>query len=102
MGCLNATGIIMLYCKMMRARTMVYLDADQHRALRLVATREGMSMAELLRRLVRRYLEEGKGAPKPSRATYMKLVNLGASGKTDVSQRHDAYVARAIRRGRSR
>jgi len=81
---------------------MVYLDGEQHRALRTEAAREGISMAELLRRLVRRYLEERKGVPKVPRATYMKLVNLGASGKTDVSEHHDTYFAKAIRRGRSR
>ncbi|MGQ0571470.1 MAG: ribbon-helix-helix protein, CopG family [Armatimonadota bacterium] len=81
---------------------MIYLEGEQHRALRTEAAREGISMAELLRRLVRRYLEDRKGAPKVPRAAYVKLVNLGASGKSDVSERHDEYFARAIRRGRSR
>lgn len=86
----------------MRTRTMLYLDAEQHRALRGEAAREGVSMAALVRRIVSWYLDERKGTSKVSRGTYMKIVGLASSGRVDISERHDAYLARAVRRERSR
>lgn len=86
----------------MRTRTMVYLDTEQHRALRIEAAREGVSMAALLRRIVGRYIDERRGTPKVPHDTYMKIVGLGSSGRTDVSERHDAYLVRALRRERPR
>jgi hypothetical protein len=59
-------------------------------------------MAALLRRIVARHLDDRKGRPKVSPATYMKIVGLGASGRADVSERHDAYLVRALRRDRAR
>ena len=82
---------------------MAYLDKDQHRALRAEAAREGVSMAELLRRVVRKYLEDRiGGAPRVPRGAYLKLVALGTSGYTDVAERHDAYLAGALRDERPR
>ncbi len=55
-------------------------------------------MAELLRRLVRSYLQDRRvSAHVPSEA-YLKIVALGASGRADVSARHDDYLADALGR----
>jgi hypothetical protein len=86
----------------MRARTMIYLDVEQHRALRTEAVREGVSMAEVLRRLVGRYLDERRGSGRVPPKAYLRLVGLGASGRSDISERHDAYLTRALRRDRAR
>jgi hypothetical protein len=82
----------------MRARTMIYLEKEQHRALRAEAAREGVSVAELLRRVVRKYLEDRPGGPRVPRGVSMKLVGLGASGRSVIAERHDAYLAGALRR----
>lgn len=86
----------------MRARTMIYLDPEHHRALRAEAAREGVSMAELLRRLVGRYLAERRGSARVPAEAYLRLVGLGRSGRSDISERHDAYLAEALRRERAR
>ncbi len=86
----------------MRARTMIYLETEQHRALRAEAAEQRISMAELLRRLVRNHLEGRRLSPRVPQDAYLKLVALGASGNPDISERHDAYVAEALRRDRSR
>ena len=82
----------------MRARTMVYLDAEELRALRREARSRGISLAELLRRLVKQHLESREGIAPPEPAVYLKIVALGSSGRHDVSERHDHYLAEAIRR----
>jgi len=81
---------------------MAYLDKDQHQALRAEAAREGVSMAELLRRVVRKHLQDRAGGPRVPREAYLKLVALGTSGYTDVAERHDAYLAGALRDERPR
>ena len=82
----------------MRARTMVYLDPAQHRALKAEARRLGISLAELMRRLVSEHLEKREGLPAVPKSAYLKIIGLGASGRGDISERHDAYLAEALRR----
>lgn len=81
---------------------MAYLEKDQHQALRAEAAREGVSMAELLRRVVRKHLQDRAGGPQVPRQVYLKLVALGTSGHTDVAERHDAYLAGVLRHERPR
>ena len=78
-------------------RTQVYLDPAEHKALKQKATEEGVSMSELLRRIVRKQL--GLGKPRGSPADrLMRLVGIGESGLCDVAERHDEYLATALRR----
>lgn len=44
----------------MKTRTMVYLESEEIQALRMEAAKKGISLAELMRRLVRLHLEKGK------------------------------------------
>ena len=82
----------------MRARTMVYLEPRQKDALKKQAQREHASVAELIRRAVDRYLTpESKRRPVP-REAYEKLIGIGRSGLTDVSERHDHYIGEALYR----
>jgi ribbon-helix-helix CopG family protein len=81
----------------MKTKTMVYLEPDQHRALKARARAEGISMAELMRRLARAHLEQARRLPAVSPAAYDDLVSLGASGRSDIGDRHDAELARALR-----
>jgi hypothetical protein len=85
----------------MRTRTMVYLKPEQHRALRAQAAQEGVSMAELVRRLIARHLQERRGARPIPRDAYLRIIGIGASGRGDISARHDAYFADAIHRDRA-
>ena len=76
---------------------MVYLDPGQHRALKARARADGISLAELIRRLARSHIAEGERLPTVSRETYTGLVALGASGQQDIGDTHDAQLARALR-----
>ncbi len=77
---------------------MVYLEDDQLQALKKAASAQRISLAELFRRLVERFLKEGSSEPEVPREKFMELVGLGASGKTDISQRHDHYLAEGVLR----
>ena len=85
----------------MKSRTMVYLDPQQMKALKARARSEGISVAELMRRIVKRQLED-QPSPPVSPAAYARMVALGSSGRSDVSDRHDAYLGDAIEREHAR
>lgn len=78
-------------------RTQVYLDPLEHEALKRKAAEAGVSMSELVRRIVREQLglERSSGSPAER---LMRLVAIGSSGLADVSERHDEYLAEALRR----
>lgn len=81
---------------------MVYLEGEQLRALKDEARARGISLAELIRRVVRDHLEkEPPLTPVPSEV-HLKIVALGRSGVTDISERHDAYLGAAVRDEHSR
>ncbi len=82
----------------MKARTMVYLEPGDHRALKAEAKRLGISLAELMRRLVQEHLQRHDILPPVAKSVYLKIVGLGASGRGDISERHDAYLGEALRR----
>ena len=86
----------------MKARTMIYLEREELQALRTEARRARISLAELLRWLVREYLRERSPAPRAPVSLYLKIVAMGASGRSDVSERHDDYVAAAARADHAR
>lgn len=86
----------------MKARTMVYLEAGDHRALKAEARRLGISLAELMRRVVREHLQRQDTLPPVPKSVYMKIVGLGSGGPDDVSERHDYYLGEAIRREHAR
>ena len=77
-------------------RTQVYLTKEQHDALHRSAQRSGVSMTEELRRLIDRHLL-AKGDPVLARETIFNFVGIGESGVQDVAERHDDYLAGALR-----
>jgi len=72
-------------------RTQVYLEPEQHRVLKREAAERGISLAELLRRIVEDHLRKDR-----SRKDFFKIVGLGRSGRSDVAAEHDRYLAEAI------
>lgn len=83
-------------------RTQVYLTPKQHRALKKEAAREGVSMTELLRRLVDAHLLGGRDKRRPAKERILAFVALGESGRKDVSANHDRMLDEALRGGSSR
>lgn len=68
----------------------VYLRRDQLAALRALALRRGVSIAELMRRGVDRVLAE----TEPGEDPLWDLVGIvDDEGPVDMAERHDAYLA---------
>jgi len=86
----------------MRARTLIYLDPEDLYVLRTEAKSRGISLAELMRRVVRAHVSGRRRTSRADQKAYLKLVALGSSGRRDISKRHDAYLADALHREPSR
>ena len=76
---------------MAKRRIQIYLDPEVHQRLKERAKEEGISLAELIRRMAKDYLRK-KASPKG----YLAIVGLGQSGKNDISEKHDDYLAQGL------
>lgn len=85
----------------MKAKSMLYLEPEELQALKTEAKAKGMSVNEMVRRLIRDYLERRQILPPVPREAYLKIVALGSSGVKDISENHDKYLADALRREHS-
>jgi hypothetical protein len=86
----------------MKSRTMIYLEPEQLQSLQLEARNQRISLAELMRRLVTNHLTPDKGVSAAPSEAFLKIVGLGSSGKSDVSEKHDHYLGEALRREHTR
>jgi len=74
-------------------RTQVQLTDEQARALRLVASQRGVSMAAVIRELI----DEGLGTPASARSARARsAIGRFASGVRTVSRDHDRELERAF------
>jgi hypothetical protein len=76
-------------------RTQIYLEPEQHRALIEEAAKRRVSLAELMRQIVAAHLEQ-PGVRSVGPEVYRRIIGLGASGNSDVAERHDDYLAEAL------
>ena len=84
----------------MKAKTMVYLEPEQLEALRARARAQRISLAEAVRQAVRMSLDADVRPPAVAASAFRALVAIGESGRPDIGDRHDAELARALRRHR--
>jgi len=79
-------------------RTQVQLTAAQIESLRAVASRENVSISEVVRRAVDALTQAG-AAPSVAELRQRALDASGrfSSGSTDVTRRHDDYLSEAYR-----
>ena len=79
-------------------RTQVQLTPEQHRRLRALAHREGVSVAELIRRGVDRLLDVESPDRQQLYARAAELVGafVDGQGASDLAERHDAYLDEAF------
>jgi hypothetical protein len=75
-------------------RTQVQLTPQQAQAVKHVAAQRGVSMAEVLRRLVDAHLLESPSADRRQRA--ISAIGRHRSGRKDVSREHDRELAEAF------
>jgi hypothetical protein len=79
-------------------RMQVQLTEEQARALKEIAHRENASIAELTRRAIDQWLQTASAIPMAERRRRaLAVVGTFRSGQTDVSERHDEYLAEAYR-----
>jgi hypothetical protein len=71
----------------------VYLRPEQLAALRGLARRRKVQVAELVRQGVDKLLAEVPADEDP----LWRIVALGDSGLGDLAERHDEYIARFVR-----
>ena len=77
-------------------RTQIQLTERQARELKRMASREGVSMAEVIRRAVDAKIRAGAAGEVPWEERVRRaLAAMGKfhSGLKDVSRRHDHYLA---------
>ncbi len=78
----------------MMVRTMIQLSEAQAKALKERAKEQGVSTSALVRQGVDMVLSTRIGDPEAKKRA-MAAVGYASSGHTDVSERHDDYLARA-------
>jgi hypothetical protein len=78
-------------------RTQVQLTEEQAAALRAMAARANVSVAALIRQGVAQLVGQGgSGGGEQRRARALQVVGRFASGRKDVSERHDEHLAEAL------
>jgi hypothetical protein len=78
-------------------RIQVQLTTRQEKALRELARLRGSSISALIRDGIDHILEPSATARAEKLARARKAIGAFESGVTDVSERHDAYLAEAFR-----
>ena len=76
----------------MTTRTQISLRPDAHRQVRARAAARGISLAEYMRRLVDRDLQDTPA----QRADISSIFGLGDSGGSDVAKYKHEYVGDAV------
>lgn len=88
--CYHEVGVM----RMSREKTplQVYLDQRQLGTLRYLAKKRDTSMAEIVRESIAKYLIEIPVEEDPA----MGIVGMIGSGRSDISENHDAYLTEAL------
>ena len=76
-------------------RTQIQITEHQARMLKELAQRRGVSMAELVRQAIDTLTEGDDEAERWRRAT--AVIGRFHSGRSDISERHDDYLAEDFR-----
>jgi predicted Ser/Thr protein kinase len=80
-------------------RTQIQLSEDQAKAIKKIASAQGVSVAEMIRRAVDRIISAGPAAdPREQHKRALEIVGKFKSGKRDVSKNHDRYLLEAYPR----
>jgi hypothetical protein len=71
---------------MSREKTTVYLNAVDHRRLRVLAESSNRPTAELIREAVSEYVRRHAPSPRPS------SLGAGRSGRSDLAERAEEFL----------
>jgi hypothetical protein len=81
----------------MLIRTQVQIEEDQIKWLRAKAMEKGVSVSQLIREGVALYRTQEEQIPDDKKKRALTAVGRFSSDASDVSVRHDDYLADAIR-----
>ena len=76
-------------------RTQIQLTEEQAAKLKRIAAKRGVSMAEVIREAVETIPDRDDRAERWARALAVAGIGHDRDGATDVSVRHDDYLAEA-------
>jgi hypothetical protein len=71
----------------------IYLEPEQDEVLRHLCRASGRSRAAIIRESIEQYIA---GLP-PEKDPALGIVNLGASGKSDIAEKHDMYLISSVK-----
>jgi hypothetical protein len=77
----------------MMVRTQIALDSEDHRRAKRRAAEMNMSLAEYVRRAVRRDL----AGPEGPKADISEIFGIGSSGRSDISGDKDRRLGESLR-----
>ena len=71
------------------------MDGNDLAALKREALERGVSLAEMVRVLIRDHLRSRSTRKSFRKEDYLAIVGLGSSGEKDVSVHHDRHIGKA-------
>lgn len=76
-------------------RTQIQLKEEQMEWLRSKARTKGISVSQLIRESIKFYQTHEEHLPEDRKKKALEAVGRFSSGTSDVSERHDDYLAEA-------
>jgi hypothetical protein len=74
--------------KLKKIPFQIYLEPEQDKIITLLAKSTGKSKAAVIRLCISKYL----ASIPPEKDPALGIMNLGASGKKDIAEKHDDYL----------
>ena len=79
-------------------RTQIQMEEDQIEWLRAEAGARGVSVSQLIREGITFFRTHEERFPEEKKKRALAAVGRFSSGASDVSERHDDYLAEALRK----
>jgi hypothetical protein len=74
--------------KLKKIPVQIYLDPEQQRVIGLLSKTSGKSKAAIIRSCISNFIARLPLENDPA----LNIMNLGASGKQDIAEKHDDYL----------
>ena len=74
--------------KLKKISMQIYLEPEQDKIITLLSKMSGKSKAAIIRSCIHKFIA---GLP-PEKDPALDIMNLGASGKSDIAEKHDDYL----------
>lgn len=74
--------------KIKKIPTQIYLEPEQEKVIALLSKATGKSKAAIIRSCIAKFLSNLPLENDPA----LGIMNLGASGKKDIAERHNEYL----------